>query len=216
MLPTALPLVPARLRYGGRAFGLGVLALLLIALALVAQSPPSLRRGGVALALILVVLCAGVSVLSLLWTWLIAWPSERRRLQGAQPFHADGTVPAARAGAGMPLAVLVVGGLLVGLLLWAFLNTVGLVGVPMLWIVVGTIHLEVARRVRRVERAEQVTYYEAAATAPFRRAQAQELFVQLPVPQRERRSPGRRGEGAARTGSKARRAPRAATGKAKG
>jgi hypothetical protein len=211
MLSTALPLVPARLRYGGRAFGLGVLALLLIALALVAQSPPSLRRGGVALALILVVLCAGVSVLSLMWAWLIVWPGERRRLQRAQPLHTDAAVWAGSAG---PLAVLVVGGLLVGILLWAFLNTVGLVGAPMLWIVVGTINLEVARRVRRVERAEQVTYYETPATVPFRRAQAQELFVRLP--QREHHSSGRREQGAAGTGSKARRAPRAATGKAKG
>jgi hypothetical protein len=188
-----------------------VLALLLIALALVAQSPPSLRRGGVALALILVVLCAGVSVLSLVWAWLIVWPSERRRLQRAQPLHTDETLSAARAGASGPLAVLVVGGLLVGILLWAFLNTVGLVGAPMLWLVVGTINLEVARRARRVERAEQVTYYETPAAAPFRRAQAQELFVRLP--QRELRPSGRRGQGAARTGAKSR---RAATGKAKG
>ena len=93
-----------------------------------------------------------------------------------------------------------IGGLLVGILLWAFLNTVGLVGAPMLWIVVGTINLEVARRVRRVERAEQATYYETPAAVPFRRTQAQELFVQLPLPQRERRSSPRRGQDAARAG----------------
>ncbi|SRR5579875_1309353 len=209
MLSDTVPLVLARRRYGGRALGLGVLALLLIALALVAQSPPSLRRGGVALALLLVALCVGVSALSLVWTWLIVWPTERRRLQAAQPVRAGEALPAPRGGAATPLAVLAIGGLLVGILLWAFLSTVGLVGAPMLWIVVGTINLEVARRVRRVERAEQATYYEAAATLPFRRAQAHEIFVQLPSHRRQRGSSRRGGQRAARVDV-------AATGKAKG
>lgn len=212
MLPDTIPLVPARRRYGGRAFGLGVFALIVIALAVVAQSPRTLRGGGVALALILVALCSGVSVLSFVWAGLIVWPTERRRLRAAQPIHARETPSALRAGTATPLAVLVVGGLLVGILLWAFLSTVGLVGTPMLWLVVGTINLEVARRAQHVERAEQVTYYETAPAAPFRRATAQEVFVLLPAAQRERR-PSR---SAARKTGKARKLPPATAEKAKG
>jgi len=174
--PAFVPLAMARRRYGRRVLGLSILALALIALVLVAQSPPSLRRGSVALALILVAMCIGVGALSLLWTWMIVWPTQARGLRGAKRLSAGAALPR---GPGRepfaPFVVLVVGGLLVGLVLWGFLNTVGLVGAPMLWIVAGTINLEVARRVRRVERADGVVYYETPVMLPFKGGQR--LFV---------------------------------------
>lgn len=212
MLSDASPLVPARRRYGSRAFGLGVLALGAIALAVVAQSPPTLRGGGVALALILVAICSGVSMLSFVWAGLMVWPAEQRRLRSAQPIRTRECLSAPLAGMATPLTVLIVGGLLVGILLWAFLSTVGLVGAPMLWLVVGTINLEVARRARGVEGAEHVTYYETPIAVPFRRARAQEVFVLLPAAQRERR-PSR---SATRKTGKARTMPPATAEKAKG
>lgn len=192
---SAVPLTAARRRYGARAWGLGLLALALVALVVVAQSPPSLRRGGAMLALLLVALCLAVSVLSWLWTWLMVWPAEGRRLRGAQ--HAGPQVVLLPTGDGSlgPLALLVAGGLLVGLLLWAFLNTIGLIGAPMLWIVVGTINLEVARRVRRIEQIEQVTYYETPVALPFRNALAQQLFVQERSPQHKSGPARRRKQG---------------------
>lgn len=191
MTQSAAPLAATRRRYGRRAWSLGALTLVLIALALVAQSPPSLRRGGAVLALLLVALCLAVSVLSWLWTWLMVWPAEGRRLHTAQRAGAQVALAPRGDGSPGPLAVLVVGGLLVGLLLWAFLNTVGLIGAPMLWIVVGTINLEVARRVRGLEQAERVTYYETPAAWPFTRAPAQNLFVQA-QPSRRTSRPARR------------------------
>jgi hypothetical protein len=174
-----VPLVDARHRYGRRALGLAVLAVALIALVVIAQSPPALRRGGLTLAAILVLMCVGVGGLSLVWTWMIAWPTERRRLQSAE--HIRIRPAAERPLSGVPrdpLTALVVGGLLVGALLWGFLNAVGLVGAPMLWIVVGTINLEVARHVGRVERVEHAVYYEAA-TFPFK--DGRRLFVLRPA-----------------------------------
>jgi len=177
MTPVPIRLAAARRRYGWRALGLSVPAMALIAAALVVQTPPSLRHGSVALALILVAMCVGVGALSLLWTWIIIWPTEGRRFSGAERLSTR-TPPlsAARRESLRPLAVLVAGGLLVGILLWGLLNTVGLVGAPMLWIVAGTINVEVARRVRRIERAEHVVYYETSVTFPF--SGGQRLFVQ--------------------------------------
>ena len=161
--PDPVPLVDARHRYGRRALGIAVLAIALIALVVIAQSPPTLRRGGLTLAAILVLMCVGVGGLSLVWTWMIAWPTERRRLQSAEHFRPAAGRPLKSGDPRGPLTTLVVGGLLVGALLWGFLNAVGLVGAPMLWIVVGTINLEVARRVGRVERVERAIYYEAGS-----------------------------------------------------
>lgn len=178
LAPAVVPAAAARRRYGRRALGLGVVALILVALALVAQSPPHLRRGGVVLALILIALCVAVSALGQLWAWIIMWPSEKRRLAAAQSITEAAAPFPASADAPGPLAMLVVGGILVGLLLWGFLNTVGLIGTPMLWIVVGTIELELARRVRRAERDAGATYYETRPALPFQ--QARRLFVYAP------------------------------------
>lgn len=176
MMSGSVPLAAARRRYGWRAFGLGVLALALIALVLVAQSPPSLRRGGAMLALILAAMCIGVSSLSLLWAWIVVWPTEKRKLAAAQRIHKQAALPPIGPEPLAPFVMLVGGGLLVGALLWGGLNTVGLVGAPMLWIVAGTINLEVARRVRRIERQEGLAYYETPVTFPFKGDQR--LFVQ--------------------------------------
>ncbi len=174
--PAFVPLALARRRYGRRALGLSILALALVALVLVAQSPPSLRRGSVALALILVVIYIGVGALSLLWTWMFVWPTQGRGLEGAKRLPVGAALtPGPGREPSAPFVVLVVGGLLVGLLLWGVLNTVGLIGAPMLWIVAGTINLEVARRVRRVERAAGVVYYETPVMFPF--TGGQRLFV---------------------------------------
>jgi len=61
MTPVPTRLAAARRRYGWRALGLSVPAMALIAAALVVQEPPSLRHGAVALALILVAMCAGMA-----------------------------------------------------------------------------------------------------------------------------------------------------------
>ncbi len=148
----------------------------LIAAALVVQTPPFLRHGAVVLALILVAMCVGVGGLSLVWTWVIIWPTEGRRLTSAERLSTRTPLSAAGHESLRPFAVLVAGGLLIDVLLWGLLNTVGLVGAPMLWIVAGTINVEVARRVRRIERAKQVVYYETPVTFPFKGGQR--LFVQ--------------------------------------
>ncbi|MCA1598684.1 MAG: hypothetical protein LC769_06615 [Chloroflexi bacterium] len=176
--PDTVPLVDARRRYGRRALGLAVLAVALIALVVIAQSPPALRRSGLTLAAILVLMCVGVGGLSLVWTWMIAWPTERRRLRNAELIRPVAGRSLESGDPRGPLTTLVVGGLLVGALLWGSLNAVGLVGAPMLWIVVGTINLEVARRVERVERVEHAVYYEAASL-PFKGGRR--LFVLRPA-----------------------------------
>jgi len=176
MTPVPTRLAAARRRYGWRALGLSVPAMALIAAALVVQEPPSLRHGAVALALILVAMCAGMGGLSLVWTWVIVWPTEGRRLTGAERLSTRTPLSAAGRESLRPFAVLVAGGLLIDVLLWGLLNTVGLMGAPMLWIVVGVINVEVARRVRRIERVEHVAYYETPVTFPF--TGGQRLFVQ--------------------------------------
>jgi len=176
MTPVPTRLAAARRRYGWRALGLSVPAMALIAAALVVQAPPFLRHSAVVLALILVAMCVGVGGLSLVWTWVIVWPTEGRRLTGAERLSTRTPLSAAGRESLRPFAVLVAGGLLVGALLWGLLNTVGLVGAPMLWIVAGTINVEVARRVRRIERAKQVVYYETPVPFPLRGGQR--LFVQ--------------------------------------
>jgi len=176
MTPVPIRLAAARRRYGWRALGLSVLAMALIAAALVVQAPPSLRHGAGVLALILVAMCVGVGGLSLVWTWIIIWPTEGRRLTGAERLSTQAPLSAASRESLRPLAVLVAGGLLIDVLLWGLLNTVGLVGAPMLWIVAGVINVEVARKVRRIERAAHMAYYETPMTFPFKGGQR--LFVQ--------------------------------------
>lgn len=209
LAPAVVSAAAARRRYGRRALGLGVLALILVALALIAQSPPHLRRGGVALALILIALCVAMSALGRLWAWIIVWPTEKRRLAAAQSISEPAVFPQANGDAPGPLAVLVGGGILVGVLLWGFLNTVGLIGTPMLWIVVGTIELELARRVRRAERVEGATYYATRPALPFQ--QARRLFVYAPsatsqrpaaAPEQQATKGTRNGHGTSRTGGK--------------
>ncbi len=176
MTPVLTRLAVARRRYGWRALGLSVPVMALIAVALILQAPPPLRHGAVVLALILVAMCVGVGALSLLWTWIIIWPTEGRRFSGAARLSTQASPSTTDRESLRPLAVLVAGGLLIGALLWGLLNTVGLVGAPMLWIVAGTINVEVARRVRRIEHAKHVVYYETPVTFPFKGGQR--LFVQ--------------------------------------
>src|SRR5918912_623542 len=58
------------------------------------------------------------------------------------------------------------GGLCVAATLWAVVSYLGFVGAPMLWSAVGIANLEKARQLQRLEREQNVIYYQAPRTTP--------------------------------------------------
>lgn len=170
-----LPLAAVRRRYGRRTLVLALPALLLANAILVAALPPPLRGGG--LVIVALVLAASVvtGLSSLLWTWIMAWPVERKRLAAAEPVQRVEQLPVARDHTGAQLAMLILGGLLVAATLWAVVSYLGFAGAPMFWIAVGIANLEKARRLERLEREQNVVYYEAP------RGKRSGLFV-VPLP----------------------------------
>ena len=103
---------------------------------------------------------------SLLWTRVMVWPTERKRLEAAERVRRLDQVPSGRDYAATQLVMLVVGGLCVAATLWAVASYLGFVGAPMLWSAVGIANLEKARQLQRLERAHNVIYYQAPRTTP--------------------------------------------------
>ena len=159
-----IPLSTVRHRYGVYALVLALPAFLLANAILLAALPPSLREGGLVVIAIVFAATAFTGLASFLWTRVMVWPTERKRLEGAERVQRLDQVPAGRDYAATQLVMLVVGGLCVAATLWAVASYLGFVGAPMLWIAVGIANLEKARRLQCLEREQNVVYYQAPRT----------------------------------------------------
>jgi hypothetical protein len=146
-----IPLATVRHRYGMYALALALPALLLASAIVLGALPPSLRGGG--LVVIAAVFGATVvtSLASVLWTRVLVWPTERKRLGATERVRCLDQVPPGRDYAAT---------------LWAVVSYLGFVGAPMLWSAVGIANLEKARRLQRLEREQNVIYYQAPHTTP--------------------------------------------------
>lgn len=157
------PLAASRRHYGALLLILALCGLVIVAALLLIQVPASLRASTAALDLILVIITLGTGILGVVWAWVMAWPQERRRLAAATPVGRVSELPASPDRPARAMALVVGGGLLGGALLWTVLNTLGFVAAPVLWCTLGAINLELARRVRRLERHQGVMYFDQPA-----------------------------------------------------
>jgi hypothetical protein len=161
-----IPLATVRHRYGVYALALALPALLLASAILLAALPPSLRGGGLVVIAAVFGATAVTDMASFLWTRVLVWPMERKRLEAAERVRRLDQVPSGRDYAATQLVLLVVGGLCVAATLWAVVSYLGFVGAPMLWSAVGIANLEKARQLQRLEREQHVIYYQAPRTTP--------------------------------------------------
>jgi hypothetical protein len=159
-----IPLAAMRHRYGLYALILALPAFLLACAVLLVALPPDLRGGGLLLIAAVVGITLFTGLASLLWTRVMVWPTERKRLEGAERVQRLDQVPPGRDYAPTQLVLLVVGGLCVAATLWAVVSYLGFVGAPMLWVAVGIANMEKARRLQRLEREQNVVYYQAPRT----------------------------------------------------
>jgi hypothetical protein len=161
-----IPLATVRHRYGVYALALALPALLLASAIVLAALPPSLRGGGLVVLVAVFGATAVTGLASFLWTRVMVWPMERKRLEAAERVRRLDQVPSGRDYAATQLVLLVVGGLCLAATLWAVVSYLGFVGAPMLWSAVGIANLEKARRLQRLEREQNVIYYQAPRTTP--------------------------------------------------
>ena len=161
-----IPLATVRHRYGVYALALALPALLLASAIVLAALPPSLREGGLVVVAAVFAATALTGLASFLWTRVMVWPMERKRLEAAERVRRLDQVPSGRDYAATQLVLLVVGGLCLAATLWAVVSYLGFVGAPMLWSAVGIANLEKARRLQRLEREQNVIYYQAPRTTP--------------------------------------------------
>jgi hypothetical protein len=161
-----IPLATVRHRYGVYALALALPTLLLTSAIVLAALPASLRGGGLVVIAAVFGATAVTGLASLLWTRVMVWPMERKWLEVAERVQRLDQVPSGRDYAATQLVMLVVGGLFVAAMLWAVVSYLGFIGAPMLWSAAGIANLEKARQLQRLEREQNVIYYQAPRTTP--------------------------------------------------
>lgn len=184
-IPTGAVYIPfseARRRHGVSLLTLAIIGLCAVIATLFVQTPATLHRAMAFVTLVLIAIFMGTAVVGLMWAGMIAWPEERRRLQSAASLRRLNELPASRDNRLLALIVPIIAGCLVAGFLWTLLNSIGLIGAPMLWLTVGIINVRIARRIRRVELEQSVIYF-AAPPLPFPGAR-QSLFLCKAPPRR--------------------------------